>query len=59
VKPKGSAAHPEDDISLEKRRDVTPIAKLFAEDAEYASVFKSRPKIATSPVESSPAGRWS
>ncbi|KAK4984046.1 hypothetical protein LTR50_006846 [Elasticomyces elasticus] len=34
------------------RRDVTPHEKLFSEDAEYASVFKSRPKIALSPVVS-------
>jgi hypothetical protein len=32
------------------RRDITPRAKLFEQDAEYASIFKSRPKIATSPV---------
>jgi hypothetical protein len=32
------------------RRDATPTEKLFSEDAEYSSVFKSRPKIALSPV---------
>lgn len=31
-------------------RDTTPRDKLFEQDAEYASVFKSRPKIAMSPV---------
>ncbi|WEW59603.1 hypothetical protein PRK78_005077 [Emydomyces testavorans] len=30
----------------------TPRDELFNEDAEYASVFKSRPKIATSPINS-------
>jgi hypothetical protein len=34
----------------EPRRDATPTEKLFSEDAEYTSVFKSRPKIALSPV---------
>lgn len=32
------------------RRDITPREKLFDQDADYASVFKSRPKIALSPV---------
>ncbi|KAG9832643.1 hypothetical protein KCU98_g11518, partial [Aureobasidium melanogenum] len=36
--------------SLEGTRDTTPRDKLFDQDAEYASVFKSRPKIAMSPV---------
>lgn len=31
-------------------RNSTPTEKLFSPDAEYASVFKSRPKIALSPV---------
>lgn len=31
-------------------KDTTPQDKLFSEDAEYASVFKSRPKIAASPI---------
>jgi hypothetical protein len=35
---------------LEPRRDATPTDKLFAEDAEYDSVFKSRPKIMLSPI---------
>ena len=30
----------------------TPREKLFSEDAEYTSVFKSRPKIAQSPAMS-------
>jgi hypothetical protein len=34
----------------EIKRDATPTEKLFSEDAEYNSVFKSRPKIALSPV---------
>lgn len=36
--------------SLGGTRDTTPRDKLFEQDAEYASVFKSRPKIAMSPV---------
>jgi len=32
------------------KRDATPTEILFSEDAEYTSVFKSRPKIALSPV---------
>lgn len=31
-------------------RDITPREKLFGADAEVSSVFRSRPKIATSPV---------
>lgn len=31
-------------------RNSTPTEKLFSPDAEYASVFKSRPKVALSPV---------
>ncbi|KAI5205014.1 hypothetical protein E4T39_03282 [Aureobasidium subglaciale] len=38
--------------SLGGTRDTTPRDKLFEQDAEYASVFKSRPKIAMSPVVS-------
>ncbi|KAL1297047.1 hypothetical protein AAFC00_004636 [Neodothiora populina] len=36
--------------SMSNREETTPNANLFSEDAEYASVFKSRPKIAVSPV---------
>ncbi|KAK5167044.1 uncharacterized protein LTR77_007773 [Saxophila tyrrhenica] len=32
------------------KRDVTPMETLMSPQAEYESVFKSRPKIATSPV---------
>jgi hypothetical protein len=32
------------------RRDATPTEKLFSDDVDYASVFKSRPRIALSPV---------
>lgn len=39
------------------RRDITPREKLFSDDAEYDSVFKSRPKIAMSPVLS-PSVLW-
>ncbi|KAF2725738.1 hypothetical protein K431DRAFT_280450 [Polychaeton citri CBS 116435] len=31
------------------RRDITPREKLFQADAEYDSIFKSRPKVAQSP----------
>ncbi|KAF9242194.1 hypothetical protein DTO006G1_6465 [Penicillium roqueforti] len=44
------SAHSRDDIS----RASTPQDRLFEEDAEYASVFKSRPRVALSPI-SSPA----
>lgn len=36
--------------SLGGTLDTTPRDRLFEQDAEYASVFKSRPKIAMSPV---------
>ncbi|KAF2433585.1 hypothetical protein EJ08DRAFT_658104 [Tothia fuscella] len=38
--------------SGELKRDATPTEKLFSEDAEYTSVFKSRPRIALSPITS-------
>ncbi|KAJ5375669.1 hypothetical protein N7517_007675 [Penicillium concentricum] len=44
------SAHSRDEIS----RASTPQDQLFEEDAEYASVFKSRPRVALSPI-SSPA----
>ena len=44
------SSHSRDDIS----RASTPQDRLFEEDAEYASVFKSRPRVALSPI-SSPA----
>ncbi|KGO73207.1 hypothetical protein PITC_002950 [Penicillium italicum] len=53
VTPRKTSAHSPrsgDDIS----RASTPQDKLFEEDAEYASVFKSRPRVALSPI-SSPA----
>jgi len=31
-------------------RNSTPTEKLFSPDADYSSVFKSRPKVALSPV---------
>jgi hypothetical protein len=34
------------------RRDATPTDKLFSGDADYASVFKSRPRVAVSPQPS-------
>ena len=37
---------------LEDVKEMTPPEKLFSEDADYASVFKSRPKIAMSPTGS-------
>ncbi|KAJ5505006.1 hypothetical protein N7463_007880 [Penicillium fimorum] len=53
VTPRKTSAHSirsRDEIS----RASTPQDQLFEEDAEYASVFKSRPRVALSPV-SSPA----
>lgn len=37
-------------LKAEPVRNSTPTEKLFSPDAEYSSVFKSRPKIALSPV---------
>ena len=37
---------------MEDLVDTTPPEKLFSDDADYASVFKSRPKIAMSPTGS-------
>jgi hypothetical protein len=34
----------------EARRDATPTEKLFSEEADYESVFKTRPRVALSPV---------
>jgi hypothetical protein len=34
----------------EPRRDATPTDKLFSEEADYESVFKTRPRVALSPV---------
>ncbi|KAK4498976.1 hypothetical protein PRZ48_009487 [Zasmidium cellare] len=34
------------------QRSITPREKLFEQDAEYASIFKPRPKVALSPVMS-------
>ncbi|KAJ5972956.1 uncharacterized protein N7479_002874 [Penicillium vulpinum] len=53
VTPRKTSAHSacsRDELS----RASTPQDQLFAEDAEYASVFKSRPRVALSPI-SSPA----
>jgi hypothetical protein len=49
-KASGQSARPIDELS----RASTPQDQLFEEDAEYASVFKSRPRVALSPI-SSPA----
>ena len=38
--------------TLEVLEEMTPPEKLFSGDADYASVFKSRPKIAMSPTNS-------
>ena len=37
---------------LEDDEDLTPPEELFSQDADYDSVFKSRPKIAMSPTDS-------
>jgi hypothetical protein len=50
VTPRKASGRSIDEIS----RASTPQDKLFEEDAEYASVFKSRPRVALSPI-SSPA----
>lgn len=34
----------------EAQRDATPTDKLFSEEADYESVFKTRPRVALSPV---------
>ncbi|GAB7345100.1 hypothetical protein MBLNU457_3500t1 [Dothideomycetes sp. NU457] len=34
------------------KRNVTPLKDLYAQDVDYASVFKSRPKLKTSPTQS-------
>ena len=47
------------EIGYEEKDDSgtsTPKDKLFSEDADYASVFKSRPRVAHSPVTSPVAG---
>lgn len=38
--------------SVERIGAMTPMETLFSDDAEYSSVFKSRPKVSTSPVSS-------
>ncbi|KAI4225979.1 MAG: hypothetical protein L6R36_003515 [Xanthoria steineri] len=46
---------------LEDLKEMTPPDVLFSPEADYASVFKSRPKIATSPSLSPPLaknGQW-
>jgi len=34
------------------KRNVTPLKDLYAQDVDYASIFKSRPKLKTSPTQS-------
>ena len=43
---------PRKQSTLETLEEMTPPEKLFSGDADYASVFKSRPKIAMSPTGS-------
>ncbi|KAF2196079.1 hypothetical protein GQ43DRAFT_476641 [Delitschia confertaspora ATCC 74209] len=38
------------EVSRERSRDTTPKEELFSDDVDYEKVFKSRPKIALSPV---------
>jgi hypothetical protein len=40
----------------EMKRDTTPTDRLFSEEAEYASVFRSRPRVAHSPIPSPSEG---
>jgi hypothetical protein len=42
-------------VRSEVKGDATPEEKLFSEEAEYASVFKSRPRVALSPVPFTPS----
>lgn len=49
---KSKALYMEADTGEQSGIGTTPREILFSEDAEYASVFKSRPKIALSPVVS-------
>lgn len=41
-----------DEAVRSAHRSITPREKLFEQDAEYASIFKPRPKVALSPVMS-------
>lgn len=52
VKPTRSETISNDDVLLEDSTEVTPRENLFSEEAEYESVFKSRPKIGMSSVMS-------
>ncbi|KAL1598627.1 hypothetical protein SLS60_007767 [Paraconiothyrium brasiliense] len=43
-------ARSSDFLTVEEEIEKTPKESLFSDDVDYASVFKSRPRIATSPV---------
>lgn len=52
VYPTNQFGSPEQPFNTSNAEKMTPPEVLFAEDVNYASVFKSRPKIATSPTPS-------
>ncbi|KAL2370483.1 hypothetical protein BDBG_00674 [Blastomyces gilchristii SLH14081] len=63
AKPRKSQVFPTNQFETPKKRDsrslmpgssgtLTPKEELFSQDADYASVFKSRPRVAMSPVNS-------
>jgi hypothetical protein len=41
---------PQRSVDIIQERKVTPKEELFSDDVDYERIFKSRPKIATSPV---------
>lgn len=52
VYPTNQFGSPEQPYNTSSAEAMTPPETLFAQDVNYASVFKSRPKIATSPIPS-------
>lgn len=52
VYPSNQFGSPEQSYNTSSAEAMTPPEALFAQDVNYASVFKSRPKIATSPTPS-------
>lgn len=57
VYPTNQFGSPEQSYNASNAEAMTPPETLFAQDVNYASVFKSRPKIATSPTLS-PTPNW-
>ena len=52
IYPTNQFGSPEQSYNTSNAEAMTPPEALFAQDVNYASVFKSRPKIATSPTQS-------